>query len=61
MNETEALLKIADAINNLAGAISGIGTAFVFFFFFKNMGTSSDTLNKISIEISNAIKSLKSR
>lgn len=38
MSETAALMEIAGAINNLAGAILGMTFLFILFFFFKKMG-----------------------
>lgn len=38
MTETEALLEIARAINNLAVAVGGIASVLWLFLFFKKMG-----------------------
>ena len=47
MTEIDALLKIASAIEHLASAVGGVGFTLVLFLFFKNMGTSSYSLDKI--------------
>lgn len=48
MNETEALLKIASAIEHLASAVGSLGTIGFFMLLFKNMGTSSSSLDRLS-------------
>ena len=53
MNEAEALLKIADAINNLAGAVAALATPLWLMLLFKNMsGDNSTALGKIAKAIS---------
>ena len=47
MTEIDALLKIADAINNLAKAIGGLTTLGIFFLLFKNMGMGTEVASTI--------------
>jgi hypothetical protein len=48
MTEIDALVKIANAIEHLANAVGGVGFTLVLFLLFKNMGTPSYSMDKLT-------------
>ena len=63
MTQVDALLQIASAIKDLAGAIGGIGFTLVLFLLFKNMGgTHVNNNNNSGLDhISDSIDKLANR